>query len=160
MRKVYVAIHNQPQESTKHLSPGQEGLCNLLLCLPTVVCLLGELLVEDKLEDKVPQTDLKHFRGADHQSCNMGWMGKEERGKRAEGRGGREEAEWRGGREEAEGRGGREEAEWRGGREEAEGRGEREEGRDLACHIHTMMYSPGSHEHVKRLLYTLQVQLK
>ena len=72
INEVYVAIHNKLQEATEHLPPGQEGLCNLLLCLPAVVCLLRQVLVEDKVEDKVPHADLKHFSWADHQSCNVG----------------------------------------------------------------------------------------
>lgn len=76
MNEVYVAIHDQLQEATEHLPPGQEGLCNLLLCLPAVVCLLREVLVKDKVEDKVPHADLKHFSWADHQSCNVGWRRK------------------------------------------------------------------------------------
>ena len=74
MYKVYVAVHDQLQEATKHLSPGQEGLRNLLLCFPTIIRLLREVLVRNKVEDKVPQADLKHFSGTDHQSCNMGWI--------------------------------------------------------------------------------------
>ena len=81
MYKVYVAVHDQLREATKHLSPGQEGLRNLLLCFSTIIRLLREVLVRNKVEDKVPQADLKHFSGTDHQSCNMGWI-MEERGRR------------------------------------------------------------------------------